>query len=155
MAFLLLLWSFIPLHHAVYVSVTEIRYTGQGGYELSCRLFNNDLEDAIFNQSGKRVSLRTDAEVEEHAQLISLYVNAHLKIGFPNGPPGELHWRGGTAESGSVWASFACGAGEIVTIENSLLVELFPTQQNVVTLERNGEKHYLRFSAGQTSQPVE
>lgn len=154
MMFFALLASLFSFRHAIYVSVTEVKPAGQGQWEVSCRLFNNDLEDAIYNQTGKRINLRTNAEVEEHSDLVSVYINSRLKFTFSDGRMSKLFWQGGTAESDAVWASFSCSAGEIAEIENSLLIELFPTQQNVVTLEKGGEKRYYRLSTQQISEAV-
>lgn len=149
-----LLFSLFPFHHAIYVSVTEVKPAGQGQWEISCRLFNNDLEDAIYNQSGNRVSLRTTADIEKEAVLIAGYVNSRFAVAFEGEKAGKLRWLKGSAENDSVWAYFATAGGKVVQIDNNLLTELFPTQQNVVTLEKEGKKSYFRFSADETTQAV-
>lgn len=140
--------------HAVYVSVTEITYAGNGQWEVSCRLFYNDLEDAIRNQTGQSVSLANDEQVARAASLVAGYINTKMKLQGVDGQPLALKWEDGHLENDSVWCRFTVTAAQISAIENRLLTELFATQQNVVTLINNGERRYFRFNREVERLPV-
>ncbi len=146
-AILLLLFSFaLPVDHAIYVSVTEVTKIDGQTWTVSCRMFNNDLEDAIRNQTGKSVSLRSHAEVENASELISDYIAEKLKFLDNAGNVMPLKWASGSAENDSVWCNFTLSGGNVSEIENVLLLELFASQENIVTVIQEGKREYLRFN---------
>jgi len=144
----ILLWFFFALQfeHAIYVSVTEVTKIGDQTWTISCRMFNNDLEDAIRNHTGKSVSLRSHTEVENASELISGYIVEKLKFLDEVGRVMTLKWESGSAENDSVWCNFTLSDGNVAEIENILLLELFASQENVVTVIREEERQYLRFN---------
>lgn len=143
------------LNHAVYVSVTEVKHTAGERWEVSCRLFNNDLEDAIRNATGQSVVLRTDGDIFKSGEMIAAYVSQKLQFFDTQGKRCTLRWVKGVAQNDSVWCSFYLDAEGFSTIENGLLTELFPTQQNVVTLEKDGQKLFFRFNSEAERQAVD
>jgi len=147
LAILFLLFSFaLPFDHAIYVSVTEVKKIDDRTWTISCRIFNNDLEDAIRNQAGKSVSLRSHAEIENASELISDYVAEKLKFLDNAGNTMPLKWASGSAENDSVWCNFTLSGGNVSEIENILLLELFASQENIVTVIGEEERQYLRFN---------
>lgn len=142
-------------NHAVYVSVTEVKHAEGERWEVSCRLFNNDLEDAIRNATGRSVALRTDEEIFRSGETIAAYVSQKLLFFDMQGKKCALKWVKGSAQNDSVWCSFYLDAEGFSTIENRLLTELFPIQQNVVTLEKDGQKLFFRFNSEAESQVVD
>jgi hypothetical protein len=136
------------IDHGLYVSVTNVKYSGNDTWEVSCRLFNTDLEDAIRDFSGESVSLRTDADVKKSEVLIASYIKAKMHFITQQENELALKWVSGSAENDTVWSYFIVKGTSIDIVENALLVELFSDQENVVAIEKDGEKKYLRFNAG-------
>lgn len=153
---LLLFFLFAPpFDHAVYVSVTEVTKIDALTWSVSCRMFNNDLEDAIRNRSGKSVSLRSHAEVENASELLSHYIASKLRFLDNGGNLMPLKWTSGSAENDSVWCSFILTGGKVSEIENVLLLELFSAQENIVTVIVEKERQYLRFNHSVRKEAVE
>jgi len=146
-AILIFLFALVPsFDHAIYVSVTEVTKVDRQTWTVSCRMFNNDLEDAIRNQTGESVSLRSHTEVENASELISGYVVERLKFLDDSGRSMMLKWVSGSAENDSVWCSFTLIGGNVSEIENVLLLELFASQENIVSLISEEERQYFRFN---------
>ncbi len=143
----LMIIALLGWEHALYVSVTKVQYQQNQTWEVSCRLFNNDLEDGIRNLTGESVSLRTDDEISKSATLVADYIKEKVHLVANNGTALKLSWVKGEAENDTVWAYFTVNAMEIAAVENTLLIELFGSQENVVSIEREGQKKYLRFNA--------
>lgn len=148
MNLLIFLIGFFGADHGLYVSVTNVKYSGNDTWEVSCRLFNTDLEDAIRDFSGESVSLRTDGDIKKSEALVASYIKAKMHFITRQGNELALKWVNGSAENDTVWSYFIVEGASIDVIENALLVELFSDQENVVAIERDGEKRYLRFNAG-------
>lgn len=144
---LLAVWLlFFAFDHGIYVSVTQVKQLENHTWEVSCRLFNTDLEDAIRSRSGESVALRTDADLAAHHQQVSSYITSKIRLLTAAGASLPMTWTKGSIENDTVWAYFTVNGGSIAAVENSLLVEIFSDQQNVVTIEEAGsEKKYLRF----------
>ena len=147
MNLLFLFFGLFGFDHAIYVSVTEVKYVNEQQWEVSCRLFNTDLEDGIRNFSGQSVSLRSDEEIKKQEALIADYIGERLSFFDQDGKACQLKWVRASAENDTVWSYFTLESSSITSVENKLLVELFNGQQNVVTIEKGDEKQYLRFNA--------
>lgn len=155
-----MIWLFIlllagPPRHAVYVSMTEITAVEPGVWEVRCRIFNDDLEDALFHRSGVRPALRRAEEVERSSGLVLEYINTHLEIFSESGEAGSLSWKMGRVENEVLLAELTLRSPDIAGIKNSLLVELFPAQQNVVVLKQGGDQLYYRFDARTSYQEIQ
>ncbi|WP_339810145.1 DUF6702 family protein [uncultured Imperialibacter sp.] len=148
MQVLIFIIGFFGADHGLYVSVTNVTYSGNDTWEVSCRLFNTDLEDAIRDFSGESVSLRTDGDIKKSEALVASYIKAKMHFITQQGNELALKWVSGSAENDTVWSYFIVEGTSIDVVENALLVELFSDQENVVAIERDGEKRYLRFNAG-------
>ena len=66
--------------HAIYVSVLEIGYNEdhQKG-SIKLKIFADDLEDAIHNQSGQRYDLM-EGDCDLTYEALSVYLAAHLQL---------------------------------------------------------------------------
>ena len=143
------------LYHAIYVSVTEIKYQGETNkLEISVKMFTNDLEDAIYNQTKTRISLRTIEDLDNHASKIENYVNQCFSLKM-NDQANSLKLLRAENEGDATWSYWEVPINKVVSsleIQNQVLTELFAAQSNVVTLNINGEKRFLRFT--KSSHPI-
>ncbi len=134
--------------HAMYLSVLEIeQLDGNNKGTIKIKIFANDLEDAIFNFSKKRIDL-SKGECENEKVLITNYFKNHLKI--INGDD-LLAYNLTSCEVNdiSIWLSFdlnTVGNWTTVNIKADYLMELFPTQSNIVNVIHNGEKRMFRLT---------
>ena len=136
--------------HAIYVSVLEIK---KGS--LMVKVFANDLEDAIFNQVQQRVNL-LNSNCSENRALVSDYFKNHLGF-FIDGDLMSYNFVSCEVNDISLWITFEFASPAIwseVEITADYLMELFPTQSNVVSITYKKEKRMFRLIKGSTSETI-
>lgn len=134
---LALLISSGTLMHKFYVSLSEIRYNDSTErFEVSIRIFPDDLDLALLERTGIHTSLATELEHEKADSLLMVYLLEDFKLQV-NGEELELNYLGKEPESDAIWCyleSSQVAAPETVTIVNAILTEFFPDQVNIIQL---------------------
>ena len=136
--------------HAIYVSVLEVEQES-----LMVKVFANDLEDAIFNQAQQRVDL-INGDCSQSKTLISNYFNDHLKFKI-DGKEQSYSYLSCELNDISLWISFEFTSPpnwRKVEITANYLMELFPTQSNVVSITYLSEKKMFRLTRGATTKTI-
>lgn len=129
----------IPNSHAhkFYVSLTEIRYYMQTkSFEISMRLFPDDLDLAISNITGINPQLATKLEHQDADQWARDYIFQHFGI-FADDEKLAIHYIGKEAEGDAIWIYMETSCKELPTelrVLNSMLTESFEDQKNIVQL---------------------
>jgi len=136
--------------HAIYVSVLEVE---QGSIKV--KVFANDLEDAIFNHALQRPDLLS-ADCSESKALIDNYFNDYLAIKI-DGKEQNYSYLSCEVNDISLWLTFEFNSPVIwreVEITADYLMELFPTQSNVVSVNYRSDKRMFRLIKGSTSETI-
>ncbi|MDX1909529.1 MAG: DUF6702 family protein [Bacteroidia bacterium] len=129
--------------HPFYLSVSEIYHnptTHQ--FEISIRVFTEDLEKAIQAQGEGFLMLGTEQEAPRADALLMAYVSRQVSLQV-QGQPVTLRWVGKEIEPESSWLYLESVPVQQVAacrIENRLFTELFEAQQNIVHTHINGHK---------------
>ena len=133
----------VALLHPYYVSVTEIKHHAKSqSLEVSCRIFSDDLEQAINKLGGAKVDVLKPKNKAELEQLIAKYIPQHLKIST-NGKPVQLQFVGYEQESEATWCYFEAKnvkSAKRISIHNDILYAEHPEQINMVHLNVGGER---------------
>ena len=136
----LLIMSFA---HKFYVSLTQIDHNATtNSLEVSVRLFTDDLEKAIEEQTGKRLYLDTEKELPEAEDAILSYVRQRLHL-IVNGKMALVNEVGRDYEREHTWAYIEVqNVSELKTLEvrNVLLCEVFEEQTNMVKVRANNNE---------------
>ncbi|HMO32638.1 MAG TPA: hypothetical protein PKE63_04330 [Lacibacter sp.] len=67
--------------HPYYVSVTELDYRPEEKQlQIACKIFTDDLEEALRGQAGRRVDLLKGTSRPDNDTLVVAYLRQHLKI---------------------------------------------------------------------------
>jgi hypothetical protein len=123
------------LMHKFYVSLSEVRYnTETERFEVSMRIFPDDLDRALLARSGITTQLATELEHKSADSLLMVYILEDFSIEV-NGALLELNYLGKETESDAIWCyleSSRVAAPETITIQSILLTELFPDQVNII-----------------------
>ncbi|MAN59112.1 MAG: hypothetical protein CMC08_04670 [Flavobacteriaceae bacterium] len=145
--------------HKFYVSTTNVEYVPQKeSIQIITKIFIDDIEDVLQERYAPSISLATKKETKQHAAFLEKYLNEKLTVTV-NGKEAELHYLGREYEIDVVKAYIEItGVKELksIAIENKLLFELFPDQQNIIhfksgeyrrslVLEANNPKEMLNF----------
>lgn len=143
--------------HAVYVSVLEIKQkTGSEKGVINVKLFSNDLEDAIFNRSTQRIEL-TETNCEHYKTLVDDYINDHLEFKI-NGIVQSYHYESCEINDMSIWLNFSFSyskSWQEMEVKADYLMELFPTQANIVSILYHEQKSMFRLIKGDDSEVIE
>lgn len=139
--FLLLLLPLLSAsEHKFYVSKTIIEFNPRSGsFEITCKLFTDDLEMALGSAGRKPIRLGTDQEPSNANDLIEDYIKKHFILKY-NDEPIYLSFIGKEAEADLTYCYMEFVKPQeynTISIESTIFYELFPEQQNIVDVKAN------------------
>ncbi|KXK36924.1 MAG: hypothetical protein J5I52_08075 [Saprospiraceae bacterium] len=136
------------LSHDFHLSRCEINYDVKSGdFQISAHIFIDDLEDAIRQNGGPALKLFSDNERKDSHQIIEKYINANLRF-YINGQRLYLNMLGKEPSSDiqAAWCYFEVSAVRNVNqleVENTILLQLFSDQKNIIDFTVNNKKLYF------------
>ena len=146
---LILLISFVPLHwllaHPVHVSVCNFEIS-KGEMTVSVKLFSDDLALALEHRFRKKVDV-AKLNQEPEKDIILGYITGELSIIINQKDTLKLEFSKSEENEGAVWLYFDVKyAGTIrrMTIMNSLLVDMFHDQTNLVIVYGQRQSGWLQ-----------
>ena len=137
----------ITAMHPYYVGVTEVKIDPKSKHlEMSCKLFVDDVQDAIFRQTGQRINLT--AKRSQDQALLRNYLLSKLKIqwGSNNLP---LIMLGYDIEEEGVWCFFESsirGKARELRICNRALYETLETQTHFLHITHGTVKMHWKIT---------
>lgn len=148
-------WILLGMLHTFYLSTCEITIQSDRSWEGIVRVFHDDLEDALQHRFGMRPNLDEEG-LKNQIENIQTYLNEHLLF---------TH-KGGKAEYRIIKATRQNDILEILirgkswsekplTIRNNLLMELFDSQKNIMTIKATQNMMTLYFNKVSASQQIE
>lgn len=147
-AFVLLLFPLLTAStaHKFYVSITKIEYVKEKqSLQIITQIFIDDVEDVLQQRYDPTLSLATKKETETDVELLTKYIHQKLKIKV-NGEPVELKYIGREYDIDIVKSYFEVkGIKEIeeIEIDNTVLMDLFEEQQNIIHLKTSSKRRSL------------
>jgi hypothetical protein len=140
--------------HPYYVSVTELEYRpAQKEIQIACKIFTDDLEDALKAETKKQISISDDKDKAAKQQLIFKYLQAHLKI-MVDGKAVAYEMIGYELEQEAAWNYLLVknvAPFKKVTVTNDVLYSLRDGQVNILHFKNNGERKSYRLNAPETN----
>jgi hypothetical protein len=171
MAFLLYKWFFylllpavsytfinndseVALAHPFYVSVTEINHNATDkNLEISCKIFTDDFETALYKSSGVKVDLFNPKDKQGTDKIIAAYFKKHLVLKLDNKPV-VLEFLGFERESEAVWSYLQVSntaAPKKIDINNDLLYESFNEQIHLIHVSVRGSRKSTKLNYPDTA----
>ncbi len=132
--------------HALYLSVVEVKLTPNDKSHVIFKVFTNDLNDALKNAS------LGNNENRINAVNLGLYFNTKVKV-YINGISSNLEYQKIDEKNDSLFIHFELNSTErfnTFKIEAPFLMELFPTQRNIVNVTLEQEKFYFNLDINNT-----
>ena len=134
--------------HKFYISKTIIELNARTQqFEITCKLFTDDVDHALTQLHGRPLKLGTTEEVEEANAWIEDYMKQHFRCVI-DGVAMEWRWVGKEVESDLTFCYLELYRKPdfvSLTLTNDLLVAYFPEQQNIVDLSVMGTTQTLVF----------
>ena len=148
----------VPEAHPFYISVCQVDHNPDtGALEMSFRIFMDDLELALETMGTERLHLGTEREAEKADLYISRYLVRHVVVEI-NGRRVNAAFLGKEVELDAMWCYVEVGdipVFETMTMTNTLLLETYEDQVNLVHVNANGQKKSLVFNQQQVTQTLE
>jgi hypothetical protein len=145
----LVLIGLLSFWHPVYISLTDIRVNSKtGDAEMSCRLFKDDLEEALFQQDKILYDLEKNiGNLESIQQRIYSYVLSNIQVKEQNE---AFIWKpvGCEIKEESVWVYFESHKRiktNSFSVYNNLLYSSFPRQSNMIHFYLNGARKSIKL----------
>lgn len=136
------------LPHPYYVSVTEVRIdTREQTLQVSCRMFMDDLEDALAKLYDQKVDILSSVTNQSLNGEFFQYIRQHLTIQV-GGVFMQPQMLGYEIEEEAVWCHLELKqmteTGP-VKITNTLLYDYIPGQTNIIHCYYNGVRKSLKL----------
>ena len=144
-----------PVIHDIHVSLCELRWNEDSdAFEISLKVFIDDLEVALGKQGISGLQIGTDKETKEANARIADYINKHFKITVDGSilTP-EFLGKEVSEDYLAVWCYFQFPADLLqarkCTISNDVLLELYDDQRNIMDIRMDdAHKAYTIFQPG-------
>lgn len=141
--------------HDFHASVTQMQYNPQEkAFEISIRIFTDDLEKALTKETGKTVDLSTKGKNDA---LLEKYVRAHFTHLNPQRQPKPFNYVGHEVEDDANWIYLEMPYDEPFqggVMRQNVLMEMFDDQVNMVNLQYQGQKKTFVFRKNQPIQAI-
>lgn len=133
--------------HPYYVGITEIDiHSKTKVVSLSCKLFTDDVQEAIFRQTGTKINLSTQRAQDK--QALNNYILSKLKI-HQGATPLTLKFVGYELEEEGVWCFYESQLkGKLKQLEvcNTALYESLGTQTHFLHVSLDGQTQHWKLS---------
>lgn len=140
---ILLFLAIIPLLsgtpvHKFYVSITKIEYAKkENSLQIITKIFIDDIENALKKRYDPSISLDTKKETKETDELLKKYILQKIQLKV-NGFPVQLDYLGQEYDTDMVVVYIEVKHVKDlknIQIENKVLMDMFPEQQNIIHLK--------------------
>lgn len=132
--------------HKYYVAVFQVEHNPQKKkLQMTSRIFIDDLEAAFEKKYGRKFYLGDKRELPDAGEYIGKYISEKVRIKV-NGKAKIIKYLGKEIENDVLVCYCTIPVdGKISTLEmeNSVLFEMFPEQQNILNTKINGNKKSL------------
>ena len=127
--------------HKHYVSLTQIEFNEEKkAVQITMRCFLDDIEEAVESRTGEKLELASKNEHEKAASYLESYVKNKFNLSI-NGEEMEYNYLGKEYENNEVFFYLELeniSNIKTISVQNSILLEAFEEQQNIVKLNING-----------------
>lgn len=136
--------------HKFYTAIYQLEFVPKKQMlQVTARIFNDDLNAALENKFHTRIFLGTDKETPDDLVYLKKYLNEKfiLKINGQNRP---LQFHSKEVEDNVVICYLSCKEVTKINtlgVENTILIEIHPEQQNIIQANFNGKKSSLLLNS--------
>ena len=152
----LFLGLFSPDFHPFHSSVTEMSYNQKDqSWEISIRLFQDDLEQTMSSNLGKKYRMLPGDEASE--KELDTYLRKHFRFHAGKQISTPYRWLGTEQQQDVIWVYIEIPSSSDLIgsyLENSLLLDEFEDQTNLVSWSFQGQKKSYLFRKTQEVQQL-
>ncbi len=152
----IILIVFFP--HPLHLAVTEINSNkSTKTYEISHKIFYDDLESAIARQYKVKLSLNTSKENPKANEYVQQYLASHFSV-ISNGQLQKLTYIGYEYEEEAMWIYYEMPqttTNSTFQFTNRILIEYHNDQNNFLHFQQGEQRKSLRFNFDNQTQNIE
>ncbi|WP_269221801.1 MULTISPECIES: DUF6702 family protein [Flavobacterium] len=141
--------------HKFYMAIYQINYVPEKKMlQITSRIFIDDLNKALEKKYNKKVCIGNDKETVESIDLLKKYFSEKLTIKV-NGLSKPIHFLSKEMDGDVLVCYLNCkDLSKINSVEifNSLLLDCFSEQQNIMHINAYGKKNSFLFTETSTKQ---
>lgn len=143
--------------HAIYLSVVEIDHSQLNETaEIRIKVFANDMEDAFRNEFGDQINFSNPASCSSQKGKIESYFQKHFSCSI-DGKKASLSLKQCEPNGDAIWFHFQSPCAKtwnLLEVKADYLMELFPTQSNVVSVYNGDDKRFVNLTKSNSSQQI-
>ncbi len=136
--------------HRFYSAIYQINFVPKKKMiQITTRIFADDLNEALKKQYSKRTFIGSEKETPEDIELMKKYLSEKFKLTV-NGQPKVFEFLSQENENNVLICYLRIkdiSKINSLKIENSILTELYPEQQNIIQFNNAGEKKSLLLTS--------
>jgi hypothetical protein len=144
--------------HPFYISVCQVDHNSDiRMLEITVKIFIDDLEQTLEAQGTGKLHLGTDRESDAADRYIARYLEQHVLIEI-NGRTLKGNYLGKETELDVIWCYVEMEnvpSIRSITVTNTLLIDLFEDQTNMVHIKANGQKKSMLLTRDLDRDTVE
>jgi hypothetical protein len=152
----LFLGLLFPDLHPFHNSVTEMSYNSKDqSWEISIRLFQDDLERTMSSNLGKKYRMVPGDEASE--KELDTYLRKHFRFHSGKQISTPYRWLGTEQQQDAIWVYIEIPTTSDLAgsyLENSIFLEVFEDQTNIVHWAPAGQKKSYLFRKTQEVQQL-
>ncbi|MFL0206696.1 DUF6702 family protein [Aquirufa sp. 2-AUSEE-184A6] len=152
----LFLSLFLPDLHPFHSSVTEMSYNQKDqSWEISIRLFQDDLEQSVSSAIAKKYRMIPGDEASE--KELDTYLRKHFRFHAGKQISTPYRWLGTEQQQDAIWVYLEIPTTSDLAgsyLENSIFLEIFEDQTNLVQWASAGQKKSYLFRKSQEIQQL-
>ena len=149
------LWCSASDIHKFYVSVTQIDYVEEKkSVQIITRVFLDDLEEALSERFGEAIRIPADEKNTQFDAQIKEYLSSKIQVSI-NGKAAKINFIGKSLDLDMMIVYLEIPKVESIksiNIQNSMLIELFEEQQNIIRTNINQIKKSFILIAQERSR---
>lgn len=143
--------------HPIHLTVTNIEYLNKTkSFNISIRIFANDLEHIIDKQNKIELNLGKKNELKNANFYIDKYISSHLSLNIngKNINPKKFILKKKEMKDITIWLSYNIRFTETikkVEIKNNILTDYYFDQKNLLIFTFNNKQTPLEFNSKKTT----
>lgn len=145
-----------PSFHPVHVSICTIELSDNENI-VAIKLFKDDLSLVLKNNYQMDVPMEK-ADEKLNREVISKYINTSLQIIVNNSEKLELHYQKSEINEDAIWIYFQVEKiknGTQLSIKNTLLLNLWEDQTNLLIINWKGQENGYRFNRSESEIDID
>lgn len=153
-------YKVLPDFHPVHISFTTIEYIdSEKKFKVMFKIFVDDFDLVLKLKYGKDLKLLQGRWEKNYLKIINSYILEHFKIIVKgkNKAKSSLKFVSREVKENAIWLNYEFDhkpKSEIFNIKNTLMMDLYLDQKNLLIFAFNGEQKGVQFDYKNTEQEI-